>query len=89
MYDIFLKKSAKTLIRIWCQNEGRVRPGFSMERKERKFEFKHYEVLDKMSCVDGLEDLRTYKPQSIESQPNLNIKIPKHRSAEGENMLQT
>ena len=60
-----------------------------MERKERKFEFKHYEVLDKMSCVDGLEALRTYKPQSIESQPNLNIKIPKHRSAEGENMLQT
>ena len=37
LYDILLKKSAKTLIRIWCQNEGRVRPGFSMERKERFF----------------------------------------------------
>ena len=60
-----------------------------MERKERKFEFKHYDVSDERSCVDGLEALRTYKPQSIESQPNLNIKIPKHRSAEGENMLQT
>ena len=68
---------------------GRVRPGFSMERKERKFEFKHYEVLDKMSCVDGLEELRTDRPQSIETQPNLNIKRPKNRSAVGENMLQT
>ena len=67
----------------------RVKPGFSMERKERKLEFKHYEVLDKMSCVDGLEDLRTDKPQSIGTQPNLNIKRTKHRSAEGENMLQT
>ena len=60
-----------------------------MERKERNFAFKHYEVLNKMSCVAGLEDLRTDKPQSIESQPNLNIKRPKHRSAEGEDMLQT
>ena len=58
-----------------------------MERKERKFEFKHYEVLDKMWCVDGLKDLRTDKPQSIETQPNLNIRKPKHRSAEGENMF--
>ena len=49
------------------RSQRRVRPGFSMERKERKFEFKHYEVLDKMSCVDGLEDLRTDKPQSIET----------------------
>ena len=55
-----------------CQ--GRVRPGFSMERKERKFGFKHYEVLDKMSCVVGLVDLRTDKPQSIETRPSLNIK---------------
>ena len=38
-----------------------------------------------MSCVDGLKDLRTDKPQSIESQPNPNIKKHKHRSAEGEN----
>ena len=40
---------------------------FSMERKERNFAFKHYEVLNKMSCVAGLEDLRTDKPQSIET----------------------
>ena len=40
---------------------------FSMERKERNFAFKHYEVLNKMSCVAGLEDLRTDKPQSIEN----------------------
>ena len=38
-----------------------------MERKERNFELKHYEVLNKMSCVAGLEDLRRDKPQSIET----------------------
>ena len=38
-----------------------------MERKERNFAFKHYEVLNEMSCVAGLEDLRTDKPQSIET----------------------
>ena len=60
---------------------------FSMERKERtKIEYKRYEVLNKMSCVDGLEDLRTDKPQSIETRLSLNIKKPKLRAAEGENI---
>ena len=42
-----------------------------MERKERNFAFKHYEVLNKMSCVAGLEDLRTDKPLIIQTRPNL------------------
>ena len=35
--------------------------------KSAKIEYKRYEVLNKMSCVAGLEDLRTDKPQSIET----------------------
>ena len=53
-----------------------------MERKERKIEFKHYEVLNKMSCVDGLEDLRTDELQPIETQLTLNIKKPKLRAVD-------
>ena len=51
---------------IWGVS-GACQTCFSMERKERNFAFKHYEVLNKMSCVAGLEDLRTDKPQSIET----------------------
>ena len=55
-----------------------MRPGFSMERRERKSKnSKNYEVLDNFVMTgDGFESLHANKLQPIGSQANLHMNKP-------------